>query len=37
MVVITEQVFVGEVECVVTTQFDTVDEYIQYVEYHKDD
>ena len=37
MIVITNQVFIGEIECIETIQFDSVDEYIQYLEYHKDE
>ena len=36
MIVITNQVFIGEIECIETVQFDSVEEYIQYLEYHKD-
>lgn len=37
MITITEQAFVGEVECVRTLQFETIDKYIEWCEYHKDD
>ena len=35
MITITEHVLVGEIECVVISQFDTFEEYMQYIEYHK--
>ena len=36
MIRLTQQVFIGEIEAVETIEFETIEEYIAYCEYHKE-
>ena len=37
MIVITEEAIVNGVQCVRSTELETIEEYIAYCEYHKED
>lgn len=37
MIVITQEAVVQGIQCVITTEFETIEEYIDYCEYHKED